>query len=499
MPLQKQAIPINFSQGLDLKSDPKQVQAGKFLSLQNSVFTKYGQLAKRNGFAQISSLANTSFKSLTTFNGNLMAIGSSISAYNPGTASWVSKGSIQPLDLSTLPLIRNSLNQSQCDAVIAPNGLVCTAYTEVDGAASTIKYAIADSLTGQNVVAPTALQVTTSGSSPRVFVLGAFFIIMYTNLVSSTPHLQYIAVSWSNPSSSTTPQDIAASYASNSGVSWDGVVVGSNLYIAYNTTTGGQAIKVTYLTASQASVVGSTPVSPISFAGYKADIMSVCADTTSTINPTVYICFSSAASGSFVFAVSGSSLTPVTTTSVFSSGASSITVASASGLSIGQVISDSTTSSNIVTGTQITSISGTTIGLSVPTAGNSASTPGDTLAVTSSALNIVMSPVSISSNGNLAVNITSVAQNGTCTIYSELSNTYAFPLATLPTNYIIYESVTPLGFNFNSVFSSGASSITAGSARGLVTGMRLLDNTTPSNITIDTSITVSGTTLPTQQ
>ena len=80
---------------------------------------------------------------------------------------------------------------------------------------------------------------------------------------------------------------------------------------------------------------------------------------------------------------------PVTTTvaagsgltfnSVFASGVSSITVSSASGLFVGQVITDTTTSGNIAAGTYITSISGTTVGLSQPTAGASASSPGDAL------------------------------------------------------------------------------------------------------------------------
>jgi len=66
-------------------------------------------------------------------------------------------------------------------------------------------------------------------------------------------------------------------------------------------------------------------------------------------------------------------------TSVFASGATSITVSSAAGLYVGQTITDTTTAGNIQPNTKITSINGTTIGLSIATSGASASSPGDTL------------------------------------------------------------------------------------------------------------------------
>lgn len=70
-----------------------------------------------------------------------------------------------------------------------------------------------------------------------------------------------------------------------------------------------------------------------------------------------------------------------TTTSVFASGVSIITVANLTNLVVGEVVTDSTTSGNITGGTTITAIntSNNQITLSAPTAGASASAPGDTL------------------------------------------------------------------------------------------------------------------------
>ena len=52
MPLDKRQIAVNFAQGLDTKSDPRQVQ-GKLLVAENAVFTSPGQLKKRNGYMPV--------------------------------------------------------------------------------------------------------------------------------------------------------------------------------------------------------------------------------------------------------------------------------------------------------------------------------------------------------------------------------------------------------------------------------------------------------------
>ncbi len=66
-------------------------------------------------------------------------------------------------------------------------------------------------------------------------------------------------------------------------------------------------------------------------------------------------------------------------TSLFSAGVSTITVSSATGLVIGMYLVDVTTSANMAPDTYITSISGTSVGLSHATTGNSAGGSGDTI------------------------------------------------------------------------------------------------------------------------
>lgn len=293
--IQKQNVPINFAQGLDLKTDPKHVQLGKFLQLENSVFTKGGLLQKRNGYQPLVSEVQAS-NYLTTFNGNLTAIGDSISAYSTSSKSFIDKGSIQPMQVNTLPLIRNNLNQIQMDSIIADNGLILTVYTETNGETSDYRYVIADSVTGQNIVEPTALPVIATASvvgSSRVFIVGSYFVIVTDIAISGNHSLQYFSIPIANVTAVSAAQNVNSdAYVPISGnPGWDGVVTNNTLVLAYNTTTGGQGVHVTTLTQSQiASNVATTLIHPFTNAVYKAALLSTCIDVTANPN-IIYVSF----------------------------------------------------------------------------------------------------------------------------------------------------------------------------------------------------------------
>lgn len=414
--LQKQAIDVSFAQGLDTKTDPKRVQVGKFVKLENTVFNKGGLLQKRNGFNKLTSLPDTTYSYLTTFNSSLTVIGPNIAAFNTANDSWVQKGKIEPLSLSTLPLLRNNLNQTACDSVVAPNGLVCTVYLESDGTTTTAKYVIANATTGQNITAPAVIPVAsgTVTGGMRVYVLANNFVILFTNVITASSHLQYVTINSNNPTVVGPNVDIASGYTSATTLSWDAYVLDSNLYIAYNTTSGGQSVKVTYLSNSFASS-GLSPTALLTFASYTATMMSVTTDTTNAGNPVIYVSFY-----------------------------------------------------------------------------NSGSSTGFTLAVDTT-LRVLMNPVRIISAVTI-LNITSVALNGSCVVYAEVSNAYAWD-SSIKTNYIVAVAVRPFITTFRSIFSSGAGSITVSSAAGLVNGMYLIDESTSANIAAGTTFTVSGTTL----
>lgn len=240
MPLYKQQVTVNFSRGVDTKTDPFQVPIGTFLDLQNSVFTKAGLLQKRNGFSSLGKMSypSTGTFALTTFKGQLTALGNNIYSYNDTTQSFISKGKYQQADLINSSLIKNNLNQIQCDAAISPTGYICVCYTENNAGVLSYKYAVLDSETQQTVVNPTVLPTAggTVSGSPRVFVLSSYFVIVYTSISGLTTRLQYYAVSTSSLSTSG-PTSISTNYSvanSTGNISFDGTVFGDTLYLFWN-------------------------------------------------------------------------------------------------------------------------------------------------------------------------------------------------------------------------------------------------------------------------
>lgn len=301
--LNKQNISISFTQGLDTKTDPWQVRVGNFLKLVNSIFTKSGLLQKRNGFGQLTTLPDSSNTYLTTFNGGLTAVGTSLNSYSDGSKTWTKKGNINPVTLSVDTLVRNNLNQSYADAAVSDNGLICTAYLEVNGNATQLKYTIADSDTSQTVVVPTLIEGTgTATYAPRVFYLKPYFIIVFDDVFSGSDNLKYIAISETTPSLSTSATLISNAYSAGSQGTFDGIVVNSNLYIFFNGT--GTTIKGIYLSKS---LVLSTSVSYASQSGVTVNVTS----DISTSSPIIYASWISSGTGGISALATDSFLNPV--------------------------------------------------------------------------------------------------------------------------------------------------------------------------------------------
>lgn len=235
----KQAINVNFSGGLDRKTDPIQVPFGKFLLLQNTVFNIGGLLQKRNGYANLPALPDATSNFVTTFNGALTAIGTKLEAFSEASNTWTNKGNILPVQLGVLPMIRNNTNQTQVDSAVSPSGLVCVVYTDQNPAslgATIFRYAVLDQITGQNIIPPTTLNADAIYGTPRVFVSGSYFIILYTT--PATYHLDYVAINTVSLIVGS-PVSITASITPSTTLSFDAAVLGTSLYIAWDLAGGG--------------------------------------------------------------------------------------------------------------------------------------------------------------------------------------------------------------------------------------------------------------------
>lgn len=281
--LQKQVLNLNFSQGLDTKTDPFQVQPGKFLNLENSVFDKAGRLTKRNGFGLLSSLPDASTTYLTTFKGNLTAIGDRLQTYSRGSNTWVDKGQMRPVNVNTLSLIKSGLNQYKADAITASNGLTCVAYMEADGAGSSRgRYAISDTATGDIVVSPIELDdVDPLYGAPRTFILGNYFIVLFSADVTGSKRVRYIAINIYEPTQTSGFVDLVTNYDPSSEGAMDAVVANNTLYVGYNASDVGGAMRFIFLTSTfQVS-------NEFAFAGEVATIVSMAADITGA-TPVIY-------------------------------------------------------------------------------------------------------------------------------------------------------------------------------------------------------------------
>lgn len=312
--LNKQNVSINFAQGLDTKTDPKQVTLGRFLKLENSVFDKGGLLLKRNGYGKLTDLPDESSTYITTYNDNLVAIGADLNVYSAGSDTWTTKGFLEPVDLSTLPVVRNGNNQTQMDIAIAANGLMCTVWTESFVGTTAYFFSVIDSKTGENIINPRPISVPSGliSGSPRVFLLGPYFIIVMTVTISAVDHLQYMTVRTATPKTISSVVDITSQYTSATTVAWDGVVANNNLYLAWNGNDGGGAIRMKFITS--ALLQSSTKA----FAGKTATIMSVTADNSGNV-PIIYASFYAPSTG-FTLAVDQTLATVLAPTSIIASG-----------------------------------------------------------------------------------------------------------------------------------------------------------------------------------
>lgn len=314
-PVQKSPIQINFAQGLDLKTDPKQVPAGKFLGLKNTVFNNGGLLTKRNGFKDLPAIS-TDFQSLTTYKGNLVAVGTSLSVYNEDSGQWQAGSPVLNVQNTVVPLVRNSNGQSAVDVAIASNGLSCSVFNDsVRG----YLYQISDSATGEIIVNQMALPST--ATQARAFVLGNRFIITFLATVSATTHLRYIAIPLNNPTTPGAATDISAQVTSLT-AGYDGYVANNNLYIAWDASDVGGAVRLRYLTSTL------NLSNQIVIAGQTADLVSVTADISGNL-PMIWISWYDAGSTDGTTTAYDSSLNQLLAPTVFTTGLDIYTLTSA--------------------------------------------------------------------------------------------------------------------------------------------------------------------------
>lgn len=217
--LERTALPIKLSAGLDTKSDPFKVDAEHVLQRVNVTQTNQAEIRKRNGYVALGSTGYTSGGPLAAFNDELLQFGDQgLKSYDNQTDSWFSKytvgGQIRSADLTLVNAYSDNHNQSNCDSATYAN---CTliVYESTLGGVYAVTY---DETTGQRLtVARVDSNVgpATYGARPRAVNIGTKLAVVYQK---STGDIYYSVVDPATPTTFTTP---AALITSRMAGMWD--------------------------------------------------------------------------------------------------------------------------------------------------------------------------------------------------------------------------------------------------------------------------------------
>lgn len=176
-----------FAQGLDTKTDPKQVVPGKLITLQNGYFQTPGMIRKRPGFSALTSAALYSPCGLSTFKNELVGLdGRQLYTYD-STQGFVAKGYHPVSTLSTFSVAHGSSALNGVDSCYG-NG-----YSVVTWRLSTTlyQYAIVNQTTGATVLTETVGSGNTG--QPKVVAFNGYFVMVFMDLGTSNFSYQKVA------------------------------------------------------------------------------------------------------------------------------------------------------------------------------------------------------------------------------------------------------------------------------------------------------------------
>jgi hypothetical protein len=269
--LQRQIVPVPFAHGLDTKTDPKQVVQGKFLTLENGIFTSPGRIQKRNGYAAFGQDVEPGTpeislgSGLAQFNNELLLLtGNEAYSYSDSTTRWTDKQTITNVQLSSEQVVRNTFIQNTPDSAIHPSGVQVVTYQDSRGGS---RYCVIDSETGDQIVSDKLISST--AIKPKPYVIGNFILIFYID--TSSDNLMGIAIPVVTPTLPLAPRAYSLSM-SVSNPNYDVTTYGSFLFVAVNS--AGSGVGIFYINAflSPSATTYQTGESASSAIGIGADL-----------------------------------------------------------------------------------------------------------------------------------------------------------------------------------------------------------------------------------
>jgi hypothetical protein len=149
MGVQKQLIPIQFGGGINTKVDPKQLQAGELISLQNGQFSKMGQINKRFGYDILNTTiegggAITAGVELANYKNELVLFdGNNVYSYLSATGNWSNRGTAISITTEDKDIIRLSSAQQLNPDMAYLRGMEVYAWEDSRGG---VRYSVVDAV-----------------------------------------------------------------------------------------------------------------------------------------------------------------------------------------------------------------------------------------------------------------------------------------------------------------------------------------------------------------
>lgn len=251
MALEKQPLQLLFGGGIDTKVDPKSLDTGNLLVLENGVLKKRNRIDKRNGYVKLGDklIDGTSLPSgdnLATFKDELLLYANqNLYSYSESNDNWISKGDCVSVIVETEPVVKNTYAQTLVDSAVC-NGVAAFAWEDSRGG---VRASVFDN--DKKTVILSDVSIDSSGSHCRVVCFQNYLFIFYyksgslycRRINSKAPSSFEAAVQVANDINTTAVQYDVIDFNN------ERILLGYN----YQTATG---IKLKYLDVSLTELVG---------------------------------------------------------------------------------------------------------------------------------------------------------------------------------------------------------------------------------------------------
>ena len=203
MPLNPAPLPIQFSGGVDLTTDSKQVPTTKLLNLENCVFTKATTLSKRNGYQALSLVIQNAGGQISNARGiasrdneRLVFTDKRCYSQRPSSGTWSDAGEVAATSATTLPIARTGTYQTQPD-IAERNGVLVVAWEDSRGG---VWCSVLESTTGRVLLSQFQLDSSANAKDPRCLAVGEVIHVLWTRV--DLGQIQLALVNPATPSTS---------------------------------------------------------------------------------------------------------------------------------------------------------------------------------------------------------------------------------------------------------------------------------------------------------